>query len=54
LVGASTELVSAAMALSVNGPAPMGKTNPSERTPILVIDDDDVSRPIPVSFPDGG
>jgi hypothetical protein len=32
----------------------MGKTNPSERTPILVIDDDDVSRPIPVSFPDGG
>jgi hypothetical protein len=31
----------------------MGKTSPRERTPILVIDDDDVSLPIPVSFPDG-
>jgi hypothetical protein len=32
----------------------MGTMSPSERTPIVVIDDDDESRPIPVSFPDGG
>jgi len=31
----------------------MGKTSPSERTPIVVIGDD-VVRPIPVSFPDDG
>jgi hypothetical protein len=49
-VGASTLLVSIEIARSVRGPAPMGSSSPSERTPMAAIGDAE-SRPIPVSFP---